>query len=308
MNDWKKEFGPDEKEFLAELGTSFESLAGRHADCPKPELLLASQAGVLDQETSQRVAAHLEKCGFCRILARDLTDAELSTARPEEESRVRERVLDAVESSAKADKPGGRLRKAWIWKATLVVASAALAAVAVMRVVDFQHRGRVSPLPTAAVQPEPTKPAASVFQWQKLPIKLQASTVLVLRGAPRTSQEKYASALTSALAFYRDDKFPEAAERLSKVAHAFPNGVEGQLYLGISQLRLQQNAEAIVPLRVAQKLGPQQFRENATWFLALAYERVGKPEASAAELQKLCGGKSDLAARACDGLKQLPSP
>jgi predicted Zn-dependent protease len=136
-------------------------------------------------------------------------------------------------------------------------------------------------------------------QWEKLPIRLRVDSILVWRGKPRTAQERYASQLTSALALYRDDKFAEAADRLTKVASDFPRGVEGQLYLGVSLLKMDRNAEAIVPLQDAQKLGPEQFSDDATWYLAKAYARTGNRVGAVVELKKLCKGKSLYAPRAC---------
>jgi tetratricopeptide (TPR) repeat protein len=304
MNDMKNDIGPDERELLKQFGISFKVLRATHAGCPKPEILLASQAGVLDGEMTKNVATHLEKCGFCRILLRDLTDAELSTARPDEERRIRERVLNAAKASAKVEKAGGGLLAIWFREAWVV---AALAGVALAAAVWFRLHQPVVPVSAPlTVASHPAPPAApSVFQWEKLPVKLQANSILVWRGAPQTAQEKYASELSTALTFYRDDNYREAAKQLAKVAESYPRGVEAQLYLGISLLYLQQNAEAIPPLSTAQQLGPGQFREDATWFLALAYARTHDTPHALAELQELCQGKGGYAQRASVGIQEL---
>ena len=185
--------------------------------------------------------------------------------------------------------------------------TAALAGIVLAVVVWIRFHQPIGPVPapaTADVQPVKTA-APSVLQWEKLPLKLQASSVLVMRGKPRTAQEKYVAELTGALAPYRDDNFSEAAQKLTKVTQVFPDGVEAQLYLGISQLSLQKNAEAIPPLAKAQQLGPQTFREDATWYLALALQREGNTKQSVAELGKLCQGKSSYSQRACTGVQEL---
>jgi len=304
MNERQNDIGPDEQELLKEFGTSFAALRGRHADCPKPELLLASQAGVLDEMTTGNIAAHLGKCAFCQILLRDLTDAELGAARPEEEQRVRKQVLSATAGSAKAEKAGGGLLLVWLKRAVPVAAMATIVVAAVLWIRFHQPGGQVATPSIVEVQPvKPTVP--SVLEWEKLPIKLQASSVLILRGKPRTAQERYVAELTAALAFYRDDNFSEAAPQLAKVTQAFPSEVEAQLYLGISQLALQQNRESIAPLMKAQQLGPEAFREDATWYLALALQREGNTKQSVLELSKLCEGKSSYADRACAGVQEL---
>jgi TolA-binding protein len=305
MNDQKNDIEPDERKLLEEFGTSFEALRAKHADCPKPELLLASQAGVLEGKAAKDVVAHLEKCGFCWILLRDLTDAELTAARPEEERRVRERVLKATRGSAKAE-TADRLLAAWFSKGLPVAALAVVALAVVVWVRLHRPAAPVSTPATVAVQS--AQPAApSVFQWEKLPIKLQASSILVWRGKPRTAQEEYATELTAALAYYRDDNYAEAAQQLAKVVQAFPDGVEAQLYLGISQLSLQRNEQAIPSLAKARQLGPEAFREDAAWYLALAYKRTGDPLHAAAELQKLCSRKGVYQQRACAGIEELPA-
>jgi len=304
MNERKSDIGPDERDLLEEFGTSFEAMKARHADCPKPELLLAALAGVLAEDTAGSVAAHLRKCDFCQILLRDLTDAELDAARPEEDRRVRERVLSATKASAKAEKAGGGILSVLFRRAVPVAALAGIVLAAVVWVRFHQPTGPVSVPSTVVVQP--VKPAApSALQWEKPPIKLQASSILLSRGKPRNAQEKYAKELTAALAPYRDDNFAEAVQKLAKVAQAFPDGVEAQLYLGISQLSLQQDAQAITSLTKAQKLGPETFRDDATWYLALAQKRTGNLQQSVAELGKLCQGNSSYSQRACAGIQEL---
>jgi tetratricopeptide (TPR) repeat protein len=298
MNDRNNDVGAEERELLKKFGTSFEAIRANHPECPKPEILLASGAGVLDEETAKRVGIHLEKCGFCQILLRDLADGELLAARADEERRVRERVLRASKAAAKAESAGGGLLTVWFRRA-LPVAALACVVLAVVIWVHF-HQPIVPISAPATVTVQPAKPAVpSVLQWEKLPIKLQASSVLVLRGKPRTAQEKYSRELTAALAYYRDDNFEEAVQQLAKVAKDFPRGAEAQLYLGISQLKLEQNPEAIAPLVAAQQLGPEENKDDATWYLALAYMRAGDQAHAVAELQKLCGHANTYSERAC---------
>ena len=120
-----------------------------------------------------------------------------------------------------------------------------------------------------------------------------------------TQVRSYAAQLTTALVFYQDDQYSEAVQHLAKVVKAFPSGVEAQLYLGISRLAVAQNAEAVEPLSAAQQMGPEQFRQDATWFLGLAYQRIHDAPHALSELQKLCSGKSDYSARACAGIQEL---
>ena len=304
MNDRNKDMAPEERELLESLGTSFESQKAKHAGCPAPDLLLASQAGVLNEETAGKVASHLERCTFCRILLRDLSDPELASARPKEEDRIRERVFGAKQAAAKSTHAVVAVRKR-PWLLSVTFATAACAVLAVVLWMRFHPGPQPAPRVVTITAPREKPSTPSVFVWEKLPVRLQASTILVLRGGPQTSQSTYTSQLTTALVFYQDNQYNEAVQHLAKVVKAFPNGVEAQLYLGISRLAVAQNAEAVEPLCAAQKLGPEQFREDATWFLALAYQRLHDAPHASAELQKLCSGKNDYAARACAGVQEL---
>lgn len=306
MNERKDELSPEEQELLAEQGASLGALRKQHADCPRLEVLMASQSGVLPEETTQIVARHVEKCSFCQILIQDVTSEEFSGATAEEERRVRERVFAVVGPRKKTARAGGGFFAIWFWKAVPI---AALAAAAVAFVAWTRWHKATAPAPggpsVAQQQTPPPAPSASVLVWEKLPIKLEAGTILIVRGAPRTEQEKYAKSLMSALALYKDEKYPEAANELAKVASEFPRGAEGQLYLGITQAKLGRNAEAIASLSAAQKLGPQQFRDDATWYLALAYSGAGDIQNAVGELQKLCEGKDSYTERACTGIREL---
>ena len=304
MNETMDDLGPEEKELLGEHGASLKAMRAQHEDCPRLAVLLAWQSGVLPEEGAKKISAHLKSCSFCQVLAKDLAAEGLVEATPEEEEKVRERVLAAAKPETKMAREPGGLFSTWFWKAVPVGALAA-AAIALVVWVRLHQSASPASTPVAVVQPTPRPDASKVLQWEKLPIKLQAQSILVWRGSPRNAQEKYVSELTSALAYYRDDKFAEANQQLLGVVKEFPRGVEAQLYLGISELKLEQNSDAIGPLHAAQELGPETYREDATWYLALAYLRTGDLQSGRTELQKLCGGKSGYAARACTADKSL---
>ncbi|HYL84025.1 MAG TPA: hypothetical protein VE263_07320 [Candidatus Angelobacter sp.] len=303
MNVPMDDLTPEEKELLRGHGDSLEALRARHADCPRLEILLALQAGVLPEEKQKSVAVHLEKCAFCKVLLEDLASEEMTSATGEEAIRMRARVLAEVRNKAKSAKAGGGWPATWFWKAIPVTA---LAGAAIALLLWIRLHPTVTPAsPEVVMQPTPKPLVPSSLQWEKLPIRLQAQSILVWRGKPRTAQERYAAELTAALAFYRDDKYAEATERLAKVVKDFPRGVEGQLYLGISDLKTDRDSDAVGPLQAARQLGPEQFRDDARWYLAIAYARTNNLQSTVAELQGLCQGKSDYASRACTAAKEL---
>jgi len=72
-----------EKEFLATHGETVRSDQARHKECPSAQLILAASGESLPEELRTRVSDHLAQCGTCRMLAEDLTAAELSEMTPE---------------------------------------------------------------------------------------------------------------------------------------------------------------------------------------------------------------------------------
>jgi hypothetical protein len=138
-----------------------------------------------------------------------------------------------------------RETRRWVANGLVEVALpvAAFAGIAVVSAVWMRLHPTVASVSTSrSVAVEPAKPTMlSVLQWEKLPVKLEANSILVWSGKARNEQEKYAAELTHALLYYRDANYAEAVRRLNQVTKNFPRGVEAQLYLGISQLALQQN-------------------------------------------------------------------
>lgn len=303
MHDRTDDLTSEERELLAKAGVSLGELRAHHGDCPRLEVLQASQAGVLAEDTARSVAEHVERCAFCQILLKDSVAEEFANASSDEARRVWQRFLAAAQNKKSAKASGGLLGT-WFWKAIPITV---LSAVAVAFIVWLRVRPDVQPHPAqATISQQTQKPAnPTVLAWEKLPIRLQASSILVMRGAPQTEAEKYAAALTAALRFYRDEQYAEAATALGNVTKAFPRGVEGQLYLGVTQLKLKDAANAVISLTAAQKLGVEQFRDDATWYLALAYRDAGDVQNAAAEMQKLCEGSSSYAERACSGIREL---
>lgn len=296
MKERKDDLTREESELLGVKANSLERLRKRHSDCPPHELLLAARAEVLPEELGRRVAEHLGKCRFCQILVHDLADEDLLSATTAESQRIRDRVMPPQNAVKSSPSRGERLFRAWMWPA----GSIALAAVAIALAFWLLPRKKEVPTqPLAEVHQAPTAAPPFRLEWEKLPIKLDASLMLVPRGAQLGVDQKYAAELTSALVSYRDDNFAQAAERLADVARNFPQGKEGQLYLGISELKLERNAEAILPLQRAQDLGRDGLHDDATWYLALAYERVGRLQDALTQLENLCRSHSSYKDKAC---------
>jgi tetratricopeptide (TPR) repeat protein len=306
MRDREYPLDPEEMEFLEKLGTSVAEQRALHSGCPAPHMLMAAQSEVLPEETSRNIREHVKKCALCRVLAQDLLDEELAAPRPQEEARIRAHVLSAGSAFPKAK--SAAIGGFWLFlRRAAPIASLAAVALAVLWLGIHPTTPR-SPARPVAVEPQPRAAAPSVFQLEKLPVKLGTGAVLVWRGAPRNKQEKYAAELGAALAFYNNDNFSEAAQRLTVVAEKYPRQPEAHLYLGVSELYLQQNSEAIESLKAAQHYGGKLFVDDAAWYLALGYKRASEKQLALGELEKLCRGKSAYAQKACAGIQELSAP
>jgi tetratricopeptide (TPR) repeat protein len=298
MNEREDDLTPAEKDLLGGPADSLEGLHRRHSDCPSPELLLAAHSKVLPDESARILTAHLATCTFCQILTKDLTSGDLLSGTAEENLRVRERVIPQSPAVARAAEKKENFLGTWFWK-TSPVALAAAAMIALAFWMLPRKTATTGPPQVAAIHQSPMGATPTPIEWQKLPIKLEASLILVPRGEPRTEQQKYGAELTAALAFYRSDNFSEAAERLADVGKKFPRGLEAKLYFGVSELKLGRNSDAIAPLLEVQDLAHEPLRDDATWYLALAYERVGKSQDALSALETLCKGTSIYKGKAC---------
>ncbi len=78
-----------------------------------------------------------------------------------------------------------------------------------------------------------------------------------------------AERLAAAKPLYQNHNYFLAVEELAAIANDFPESIETQLYLGISQLRAGQPAEGIKSLHRVLELNPK--HAEAQWYLAQAY-------------------------------------
>jgi tetratricopeptide (TPR) repeat protein len=247
--------------------------------CPPPELVQAWRMGALPPRLQQRVAAHVEHCVVCQALGEALDDSSVGSLTPEEQERILERVHIELGRSARTFFPG----RLWQWSA--VAAGVALLGAGSLLV----RRSR-------------SVPAPSVFQLEKPAIRAPAATDLLWRGAADSGDD-----LARALEFYRADDFAEAARRLKVLVSSHPESAAGHFYLGVSELFLHRDADAVTTLQAAERLAKDDadLAREAAWYLAFAYRRAGRTERAAAKLDALCRGRSSRAVQACAGLREL---
>jgi cytochrome c-type biogenesis protein CcmH/NrfG len=302
-----KDAEPDEAAFLARgLDSEGWTFAGMQR-CPPPEMLRAAQEGVLPGGVQSLVAAHVEQCRVCRLLVEALDDPSMAGLTSQEQLRVGRSVRA---KTAKAARHGFRF--GWAWRAPIPVSVGAL--FLLMASAWWVLREPVSPPSSAraVVEPagSPIRTTPSAFTLEKAAVRLPAAAVLVWRGDPDADPERASRDLSSALEPYQRDEFSDAARRLTEVTRQHPKSAGAHFYLGVSDLFLQREVEAIAALETAKRLAGSDavLAEETAWYLALAYQNTGQREAAARELRPLCEAKGTLATRACAGLQELAVP
>lgn len=262
------------------------------ASCPPPELVQASQMGALPPHVQESVARHVEHCVVCQALGEALDDPSVGDLTPDE----RDRILMHIRTGLGRSTPIFVRRPLWL------PAAAVVALVAVGSVLVWQSRSAPPQIARGVQQPD----APTVFQLEKPAIPARTGTELVWRGSPDSGA---AEDLTRALEPYRTDDFAEAARRLTALVSRHPQSASGHFYLGVIELFLAANADAVSALENAERLAkddPDLARE-AAWYLALAYRQTGQRERAAGKLDALCRGRSARAGQACAGLSELSS-
>ena len=281
--------------------------SARFPHCPKPALLQAAHAGVLPEEAGASVKAHMEACATCRSLAHDLAELDDVPLQPTEREKIWGMIragIAAEESGAKAAAP-----TPW-WRLFLRPIPVAIAAAAVV-LLAIGGRLMRDPQPPAAVAvnqpsqpPVATAPHAGVLRPDKAPVLLPASALLIWRGDSSAANTQ-GKELREALIPYQADQYGEAVQRLESLAKKYPRLAEAQFYLGVSQLLMERNDDAVASLKAARSLAGLALRDQAAWYLAVAWHRTGRDADARPLLEHLCQAGGATSERACSGLKEL---
>ncbi len=259
------------------------------AVCPSPELVQASQMGTLPAHLQGRVARHVEHCVVCHALVEALGDPSVGGLTPDERDRIHTRIRTGLGRSAPTF-----IRGRWWLPAAAVVALVTIGSLV------WPSRSTAPEIARDVEKPD----AASVFQLEKPAIHPRAGTDLVWRGSP---DSEAGQDLTRALEPYQTRDFAEAARRLRAFLGRHPQSASGHFYLGVSELFLAADADAVTALENAERLAKDDadLAGETAWYLALAYRRTGQHERAAGKLDPLCRGRTARSGQACAGLDEL---
>jgi len=287
-----------EREALEPLSDELAAVADHHRDDPPLDLLRAARAEALPDGLQQQAVEHLESSAWSRagVEGLDDVDALLDTASVD-------RLLARIKKEAKRGDSPERGRR-WFWAPALTLASVAIVALAI---VVWRNQ---SPSVPAKVEGQTASSAATTpaarppfrLPLDKPDVKL-TPLALVLRGEGNAG--RFADDIAPGLNAYRAGDYTTAARELEALEPRYPKSVEIMFYLGVSRLFLDDAGAAVPALESARAMKDDAFKDDAAWYLAVAYERIGALDRSRTLLDDLCGGKSAFAARACSAAPSL---
>jgi hypothetical protein len=271
---------------------------GVHASpaCPPLALLRGWKEGVLPADLARDVASHAEACTLCTTLLADLEHLSHPGITSAQRDRIR-RKLPLISPPARI--------VGWRWYAVASAAAALVIAGVLLVVRQTEHPTEAHitlPLTSEppAVQSAAVQPASSHTELQvaKLEPPVDLSPAHVLRGESSTS-EATAEQLAAAFDAYTRSDYSVATQRFSQLAKRFPRSGTPFLYLGVTQLLTNDNANALFNLTRAEKFVAPPQKDAASWYHAIAALRAGSPNARQL-LHDVCGQNgSAYALQAC---------
>jgi tetratricopeptide (TPR) repeat protein len=277
----------NERHTDAELRAGFEALSKQAvatSKCPAADRIWSGARGELPVADVETLALHAAECGAC---------AEAW------------RVARVFGTPAKLAKP----RRGWPW---WIPAAAAIILAAGVSLIYFTRPAAVvvspttstaAPSTTAAVPPAPTVFAMSV---EKAPIQVPP------RGEPvagaGTDGKALPEELTVALEPYERGDYRTAADALGALRARYPDAAAPAFYEGVARLLNDDARGAIEPLEQARdRVAPSQL-EDATWYLAAAYERAGRRDEALRFAGAICDLQGPRSAAACAAATALRQP
>lgn len=296
-----KDLEPFEAEWIAEGRGQVEALWKRQSGCPSVRLLRAALADALPQESQAAITRHIAGCKTCASIQADLQQVGAQADITQEETR---RILSRVRRERLREDGGPFALRIFSWRVAFATLTLAFCVLLVVQRMDTPDRPS-SPASTVSSQMA-AQDAPEALRLDKPDVKLSLA-VLTWRGDDNTGQQ-YLADIGPALDLYRADRFADAARGLETLSAKYSGSVEIFFYLGASRLFLEDHAAAVQALEKADRLAPDSFAADVSWYLALAYQRSGRLADAHARLASLAAGTSPYAARARAAIEALKSP
>jgi hypothetical protein len=307
MSNPRDGWDADEREALDGLEGELAEIRRRHQDDPSLAMLRAADADALPPDLQARVARHLQDSKWSQALVHGLRDAGADDRLDaESEHRLFHRITREAQAAATAS---SRQR----WKPAMLLGGLAVAATLLIAVVVSRpHTDTVAvpgvatpsreekPPSVASTPAAPSRPAVQIA-YSKPEVKLSPSA-LTWRGD--ASANPFLRDLAPAFEAYRAGDYASAGAAFDRLSTVYPDAVEVLFYQGVSRMLAGNDAGAIAPLEAAARLGNATFADDVSWFLAVARQRSGRPDARAG-FADLCRGKGHYAAAACAAVAQL---
>jgi hypothetical protein len=284
VSDWDD----TERQALEPLERELAELRERHHDDPPLDCLRAARAGVLPDDLQQKTAAHLESSAWSRALTDGADDADATF-----DHSAADRLLSRIQRETSSAR--GRADRHPLWAPVLVFVSIAAILVIAIGIWRSVAPAPQTPSTPAAQRPASSAPVVLALQLTKPDVKLTSAALLV-RGS---GGSRFVDDVAPGLNAYRAGDYASAARALEAVQPNYPRSVEIPFYLGVSRLFLNDAPAAVRALESARALNEPSFADDVAWYLAVAYERAGSGTQSRVLLERLCGGSSIYAARAC---------
>ena len=258
---------------LDQFEDDFTRAAGPMPAHPPLDLLRAAGQGVLPAATETKVAHHLQHCTLCTMLLADFAQLPEAPFTTSQQQRIRTSL-----PATPQQKPGHTL--AWVG----TIAAAAL--LTASGVASYRTLHRMKSADTAATGIPATAPTARpipnvAIAFAKLPPPPGIAPGLTTRGVAAPSKEPPATELLPAFNAYNHSQYDEAVRQFTALASVYPRSSIAPLYLGISQLFLSQNEDALTSLTHATETASATTKNPAAWYRAVAALRAHSHEAPA---------------------------
>ena len=306
MSNPRDGWDADEREALDGLEGELAEIRRKHQDDPSLAMLRAADADALPADLQARVARHLKDSAWSQALVNGLRDAGADDGLDAESE---ERLFERITREARAAAP---LTSRPRWKPAMLTGGLAVAATLLIAVVVSRRGsdyvavpGGVTPSRDSSPSAVESAPARAPVQiaYSKPEVKLSPSA-LTWRG--NASANPFVRDLAPAFEAYRAGDHAKAAAAFDRLSAVYPDAAEVLFYQGVSRMLSGDDAGAIAPLEAAARVGNATFADDVPWYLAVARQRSGRPDARAA-FADLCRGRSQYAAAACSAVAQLDS-